>query len=88
MRNPKLNPLPGDEFLSTVLKAKVVNIVLTDNGVESVCVAVGYKDKPYPDKGTMVKSLAEFVTFVNNNTTKVTNRATLKSLKKKVCGLE
>lgn len=70
-RSPKLDPRPGDEFEGPMLKCKVMSIIASTDGVESVFYKVAHKDHEYKgDPG--IRSIRQWVEFVGGPETIVT----------------
>ena len=63
VRNPKLDPRPGDELIGPTLKAKVTSILLGESGIVSVFYKVTTVAGHY-DKHVCNASLSQWSRFV------------------------
>lgn len=75
MRNPKIDPRPGDELRGPRLKTKVVSITLNTSGVETVCHEIADLNAEYDGRGFTHRTFNDWKHCVGNDLIVVTKVA-------------
>lgn len=71
MRDPKVDPRPGDEFVCTVVKCKVIGTEMDETGIHHVDILGGHVTLPYQPNYPTRFTIERFRAFVGHDSVQV-----------------